>query len=473
MRGVIAPVFGLLAVASVILGMLNATIWKPNRNITATTSVSGTRYVVSDHGVLSSVDDDVRLVVSSPGASEDVCVAVGSTKDVTGWVSGHAYTRITGLNDWTTLSSRHVKAQSVEGNSDPVAFKDSDMWQTVKCGKTRVSLDITNGNPEQVAIADLGDHAASATVTMHWNRHTVPDFATPLYFVGGLLALLTVLFASIFAMPQEKRRKRMVSSAPVEAATEIAVSEAFAGSFAGIKSAISIKPRGNRRRHAAHGQNGRQDEPFDDSRNAATDVPAETGSPAIIDPMSRNMLANSPAGERRTASEGPLQTSAGASGSGVPGRPGDAVTGGVAGSSAPVREMDDEPTSVITNAELQAYFARFTEETGGEDADGSGAQAETGSTSKAGDENDRDAGPSNGLRDDPRDAPRDDAQKGSRKDARRNGSQDRAAGEESDALTQRHLSGGDDGAHSHGRHGRHGRRDAGSPSMGESGQETR
>ena len=33
MRGVVTPIFGLIAVACVVLGVLNATIWKPSREI--------------------------------------------------------------------------------------------------------------------------------------------------------------------------------------------------------------------------------------------------------------------------------------------------------------------------------------------------------------------------------------------------------------------------------------------------------
>ena len=35
MRGVVTPIFGLLAVAAIVLGVLNATIWKPSSEITA------------------------------------------------------------------------------------------------------------------------------------------------------------------------------------------------------------------------------------------------------------------------------------------------------------------------------------------------------------------------------------------------------------------------------------------------------
>ena len=52
MRGVVTPIFGLLAVAAVVLGYMNATMWKPSTEITASATMSGSRYVVTDPNVL-------------------------------------------------------------------------------------------------------------------------------------------------------------------------------------------------------------------------------------------------------------------------------------------------------------------------------------------------------------------------------------------------------------------------------------
>ncbi len=35
MRGIVTPIFGLLAIACIVLGVLNATIWKPSAQVTA------------------------------------------------------------------------------------------------------------------------------------------------------------------------------------------------------------------------------------------------------------------------------------------------------------------------------------------------------------------------------------------------------------------------------------------------------
>ena len=60
MRGIVTPIFGLLAIACIVLGVLNATIWKPSAQVTASASVTGSQYVVTDQNVLQLVDDGSR-----------------------------------------------------------------------------------------------------------------------------------------------------------------------------------------------------------------------------------------------------------------------------------------------------------------------------------------------------------------------------------------------------------------------------
>jgi hypothetical protein len=334
MRGVVAPILGLLAVASIVLGYLNATIWKPSSQITAKATVSNTRYLVTDPGVLQLVDSQARLKVDAKNADATVCAALGSAKDVAGWVAGNAYTRISGLNDWTTLATQQAKVQGTPSSGgNEVAFQDSDMWSAAHCGNASVTLDIGQKDANSIALVDLGEDSSQATVSMQWTRQTLPDFATPLYFVGGLLVVMMALSASVFAMPARKRRKRMISSEPVRSSEEVAIGEALTGSLRGLTTAVRIKPKsggGQRRRHAAHGAGSQEGTKAQDQSAAQS---AKQG-PAIIDPTSRNMVAD----QQGAASE--ASVSAGGEGFADSG----------------------EATSVITPDELQEYFARLSQE---------------------------------------------------------------------------------------------------------------
>lgn len=143
MRGIVTPILGLLAVACIVLGVLNATMWKPSARITASSSVNGSRYVVTDPGVLSLIDKRVNITAKASDASANVCIVIGSARDVAGWIAGTPYTRITGLSDWSALSTQKAAAQGTADQSDnQVAVQDSDMWTKTSCGNGTANLQI-------------------------------------------------------------------------------------------------------------------------------------------------------------------------------------------------------------------------------------------------------------------------------------------------------------------------------------------
>lgn len=258
MRGVVTPLFGLLAVACVVFGVLNSTIWKPTRDIQATGDVKDHQYVLTDPGVLNLVDQRVQISAHTNN-SDEVCIAVGSTKDAVGWVQGSPYDRVTGLQEWNTLSLESEQAHGTPNPQDSdVAFKDSNMWSRIECGSGNISVVIDKAQPSQVAIVDFGSQVKQGTVVMQWTRTTVPDFAMPLYVSGGLCAVLAVLAASIFAMPPAKRRKNEKEVVAQEQEEEqrkqenVSIGEAVAGtlkSFTRAKPRVDAKPR---RRHSKH-----------------------------------------------------------------------------------------------------------------------------------------------------------------------------------------------------------------------------
>lgn len=400
MRGVVAPMLGLLAVASIVFGVLNATIWKPDVHVNAAARVSATRYVVTDPGVLRIVDDHARLRVSGAG-DHDVCIALGSPKDVAGWVAGQAVSRITGLGSWSALSVERMKAQGPTGQGDADAdIKDSDMWSKVSCGSSEATIRADQGQSGDVALVDLGADDARATIAMRAVRQKTPDFAMPFYFVGGLLALLTVLAASVFAMPYHKRRKRMVESEPVESADEVAISEAFTGSIRGLTSAVR-KPKGGSR-HKRHSDRAAAEAVTNGGSSAKDGVlgigappdgsnGALPASPAVIDPMNRNLVADVQGAQSTT---GALSGSSYASGStDMNGEGGSELQSGStdgpgSGSSNAASSDADAETTVISANELQAYFARLSQEFAPDDGDDADdAEEASGSAERSDDAN--------------------------------------------------------------------------------------
>lgn len=359
MRGIVTPIFGLLAVACIVFGVLNSTVWKPSRNITATAQAHDTQYVVIDPGVLDLVDASVTVSASngkatssndtgaSAEAAEDaqhphnpqdqqaqtepqVCMAVGSAKDVSGWLAGEPYVRVTGLSTWQALSTSEEQAKGTASTSqNQVAFADSDMWSQAECGTASTTMHLNSAQPAQVMLIDFGTKAPNADLSMHWVRQRVPDFALPWYFGGGLCAVLAVLSASVFAMEPHTRRKKLTESAQAKpkaekSADEPTIGAALAGTFA------ALKPRPKKSGAKGSGRHGRH-------AGAAEDESAQQqGAPTVVDPGARNIVA-----EHANRNAGDETTEQGAEG---------------------------ETTSVISADELQAYFARLAQEVGVEPA---------------------------------------------------------------------------------------------------------
>ncbi|WP_291526811.1 hypothetical protein [Bifidobacterium sp. UBA744] len=345
MRGVVTPIFGLLAVAAIVFGVLNATEWKPSAEVNATADTS-TRYVVADPGVLSVVDNQVDMTVSS-SSNAKICVATGTSQDVAGWIAGHTYTRLTGLSSWTQLGVEQTKASgdatSAEGD---VTLEQSDLWQSVTCGTGSVRLQRDSDTDGGAAVfidtnadASADDEAGSPmTVALHWTRDTVPDYATPLYFIGGLLIVAAVLSASLFAVHPTKRRKKESGAAPARGHEEIKltipqlVAGAFGKFFGAIASMLHIGKRPHRR-HARRAGSVASSAVETSSLASTATVPA---APTVVDVTARNLVAEQ------------------------------AVQSSQAARSDEPPMMDDSPndeeTSVISPDELQAYIERLNRE---------------------------------------------------------------------------------------------------------------
>lgn len=328
MRGVVAPIFGLLAALSIVLGVLNATVWKPSSIVSAHANVYGSRYIVTDPGVLNLVDYRVKISVAALNSRKPICVAVGLAKDVRGWTKGYSVQRITGLNNWNSLSTDVMQAddgaridstktddsKASKDAAKDVDFKDSDLWTNATCQMGLAKLSINAADFEQagnaadlalkqesqersqeqnnaqsntqngaqsqtsrqklsselqskiarrVLIIDLGKNSPEAFVELRWRRHNLPDFATPMYFVGALFILLCGLSASVFAMaPHRRRNKRLVASRTglisVEnnSQEEVKFSEALAGTIAGIFGSHKDKKSKHKVGSGAHARHG-------------------------------------------------------------------------------------------------------------------------------------------------------------------------------------------------------------------------
>ncbi|WP_445343435.1 hypothetical protein [Bifidobacterium sp. ESL0819] len=287
MRGIVTPIFGLLAVASIVLGILNATVWKPSAHVDAHARTNAA-YAVTDPGVLPLVDSRVTMRVdavptgnsgSADGKSQKptVCMALTTAKDASGWTAGHGVARVRGLDNWQTLSvGKDTSPGKAVKNDQGVAFKDSDMWKRVTCEESGVSMSLKTDDPQAVLLV-AAPQGHSLGLEMLWQRDKLPNFAMPFYFAGGLLALLAVLSATVFAMDPAKRRKQAEPEQEAKESPEISVAQALRK---------AILPNLGQWRYSASGRRHARGQ----ERQGDPESPLK--SPTVIDPRNRNLVAD-------------------------------------------------------------------------------------------------------------------------------------------------------------------------------------
>lgn len=338
----------MLAVLSVVLGVANSTFWKPSNVVIAYAKVSGTRYIVTDPGVLNLVDNRVRISVAALHTRKPICVAVGLTKDVRGWVAGSPVQRITGLRDWNNLSVSEVSGRtsvqagdSVDIKDPDVKFQESNLWPIVTCqlGLAKLAINtadyvqssgsasydhaVANGTmsksgtrssksnssdtassalrsqaARRVLLIDLGDNVPEASIELRWRRNQIPDFATPLYFVGALFAVLAILSATIFAMaPHRRRNKQLIASRSGALAVksaqrdEVTFAEAISGTMSGIFGhKRHKKDSGSHARHGGHARRRKDSMQSGDSNGMQTRIASASTAVASTDSLAETTV---------------------------------------------------------------------------------------------------------------------------------------------------------------------------------------
>jgi hypothetical protein len=396
-RRVVAPILTVAAIVCGVFGWLSAGPWKPNPVATATATIA-TQYGATDPGVLPLVNTRVAIAAT---ASHPFCLAVASAQDADGWLASTRYTRVTGLTDWTHLQTRStlLQASADESESDSVseptspkdanpeqplerntsvAFKDSDLWRTVRCARS-VSMTWTGDrNSHDVIIIDTQTsehHSNPVTLSLSWKRTDTSN--TPRIFgVCALLLLLAaILFATVFSLAPYRRRKakRLIDAERDPASSEGTDVKKVAGEDAPRwvnDHILSRRKREGRRRHAGRSasagsasrhekkQNGlaRLSAIFRHSKQK-TSVPSSTSlHPAVSDVGNANMVARLQQQNRShtasTATPSAQSTDTGITQS--------SSLSGPAGSTGPI---NPQPASHHpTDADVREYLRRLSQE---------------------------------------------------------------------------------------------------------------
>ncbi|MBQ5493186.1 MAG: hypothetical protein IIT79_01195 [Aeriscardovia sp.] len=195
-RFALASAFCLAAIAFFILSILSSALWKPKSEISASLS-SSSKYMASVPGLLSLTGSEVSVKASS---GQPVCVAIGQSGDVEGWIGSSPYTQISGLSSWTALASSPATGSQSWPDIPSVPFQDSDMWEKAECGRAMGFQWDPSADQSLILFNPAG---ASVDLSLGWKRVKVVNLTGPYAFLGCVCALMAWV-----ALEFERLRKK-------------------------------------------------------------------------------------------------------------------------------------------------------------------------------------------------------------------------------------------------------------------------
>ncbi|WP_309132369.1 hypothetical protein [Brevibacterium sp.] len=198
---VILMVVGLLVGG---LGILQKTLWAPEKTITATTQIDAEApAVVIDPGMLNLYQTPATLTVEGTG---ELTIAQAPIENIDAWVGDSAAARVTGLAPEGGLT---VKSQ--DGEPSVPNPKGADIWEAEVSGTDSATLEWRGeANRTGFVIAGSGEPGQVKTVTLSWPNQAETPWAIPLMIVGGAMFIggLVMLFLSRRTAQQEANRRK-------------------------------------------------------------------------------------------------------------------------------------------------------------------------------------------------------------------------------------------------------------------------
>ncbi|NDR53912.1 hypothetical protein [Actinomyces sp. 565] len=247
---VIIAVLGLVAIA---LAVCSATVWRPSSTAQASLAQNPDQhYVVTEPGVLSLVESDVKVTATAASADQQVFIAVGHAQDVDAWLAADPFISVTGLLDWNTLASEAVTTRCPEDAAVPTSAAsassedataaataaesavtegsegctdlensdadpaDSDLWITSKTGTGSATLELDTSGSDLVVLVATDGASNAPQLSLSWPRHVSTPWLIPGLVLGGMLLLVGVfLFLIDIQMrhADEQRRARAAQRA--------------------------------------------------------------------------------------------------------------------------------------------------------------------------------------------------------------------------------------------------------------------
>ncbi|MDY5584481.1 MAG: hypothetical protein SPG61_01630 [Arcanobacterium sp.] len=193
--GLVLSVLGIaLALFALVYGNLRDT----EKKITAKSAASESVFVYTETGVLDLVEPKVTVELTA--AEGKVVWGLAKTQDAVAYIGKSSATKITGLKNWTTLSTAEVAGDEAASTADVTALKDGTLnflaapiWEESGEGEgsAKVALEL---NPELArSLVATTTTGVAPELSFTWIKST-GDFPLLQYLLCGLLAALIGLY---------------------------------------------------------------------------------------------------------------------------------------------------------------------------------------------------------------------------------------------------------------------------------------
>lgn len=215
LQRLLAVLLVLVGLIGLSLGRLGETTWAPATEVTATVELDDPGpAVVIDPGVLyiGGMEGEVAIT----GAEDaELSVIPAPEGDVTAYLEGIHHTRITGAEDWSTLSTQQVEPEGEQEISSPAG---SDLWRSVETGTSPVPLDIAefaaqeHGDNEQpyralLIVAD-GTAPAAESISITWPVDQQNEWVPYAYAAGATIAVIGLIWLVVSLSAGGRRSER-------------------------------------------------------------------------------------------------------------------------------------------------------------------------------------------------------------------------------------------------------------------------
>ena len=188
------PLLLVIAGALVALaGVGNATIWKPNPQVSASLPTSSQKQAlaITRPGMFELYDSPTKITVAGQGK---VALAIGRSADVTAWAADQNYVEVTGQKDDTTLLTEPHQGKADPRQPGEAAGKD--MWveyKEVDTGQIGETWDRSEGAWSLIAWSEEGN----VQLTLQWTQPVSTPWFWPLLIAGLLLMLIGAVVAVV------------------------------------------------------------------------------------------------------------------------------------------------------------------------------------------------------------------------------------------------------------------------------------